>query len=127
MALRISARRLTTSLKTPRLSAPANRILKRYASQLPNADPVEDSETGAIVKEQSPYMVKTYAKPPPIFVRGKGVNLWDKEDRKYLDFTAGIAVNALGHCDEEMSEIIADQVGCLLILKMPTYSGSILT
>lgn len=108
MALRISAKRLTTSV---RASASANRVLKRYASQLPNADPIEDSPTGAIVKEQSPYMVKTYAKPPPIFVRGKGVNLWDKEDRKYLDFTAGIAVNAFGHCDEEMGEIIADQVG----------------
>lgn len=37
--------------------------------------------------------------------------MWDIENRKYLDFTAGIAVNALGHCDEGMSTVIAEQVG----------------
>ena len=37
--------------------------------------------------------------------------MWDIENRKYLDFTAGIAVNGLGHCDEGMSTVIAEQVG----------------
>lgn len=36
--------------------------------------------------------------------------LYDVENRKYLDFTAGIAVNSLGHCDPEISRIIAQQV-----------------
>ena len=36
--------------------------------------------------------------------------IWDYENRKYLDFTAGIAVNSLGHCDPEISNIIASQV-----------------
>jgi len=45
-----------------------------------------------------------------MFVKGEGCYLWDVENRKYLDFTAGIAVNALGHCDPEISNIIADQV-----------------
>lgn len=57
-------------------------------------------------------MVATYARPPPVFVRGEGSWVWDIENRKYLDFTAGIAVNALGHCDPEFARIVADQV-CL--------------
>jgi hypothetical protein len=36
--------------------------------------------------------------------------LWDVENRQYLDFTSGIAVNALGHCDPEMSKLLAQQV-----------------
>jgi len=56
-------------------------------------------------------MVKTYVRPPPMFVKGEGVYLWDVENRKYLDFTAGIAVNALGHCDPEIARIMAQQVG----------------
>ena len=32
-----------------------------------------------------------------IFVQGEGVHLIDKDTRKYLDFAAGIAVNALGY------------------------------
>lgn len=55
-------------------------------------------------------MVATYARPPPVFVQGEGSYLYDVENRKYLDFTAGIAVNSLGHCDPEFANIIADQV-----------------
>jgi predicted acetylornithine/succinylornithine family transaminase len=56
-----------------------------------------------------------------MFVKGEGCYLWDVENRKYLDFTAGIAVNALGHCDPEMSKIIAQQVRLYLT---PTSSSS---
>lgn len=41
--------------------------------------------------------------------RGEGCYLWDIENRQYLDFTAGIAVNSLGHCDPEMSRILYQQ------------------
>ena len=54
-------------------------------------------------------MVPTYVRPPPIFQQGEGCYLWDVENRQYLDFTAGIAVNALGHCDPEMSRILFQQ------------------
>ena len=49
-----------------------------------------------------------------MMVKGEGCYLWDVENRRYLDFTAGIAVTALGHCDPEMTKLIAQQVGCLL-------------
>ena len=54
-------------------------------------------------------MVATYARPPPVFTQGEGSWLWDIENRKYLDFTAGIAVNALGHCDPDFANIVARQ------------------
>lgn len=59
-------------------------------------------------------MIATYARPPPVFVKGEGTYIWDVENRKYLDFTAGIAVNALGHCDPEMSKLIAQQAKTLV-------------
>lgn len=62
------------------------------------------------IDDQAPYMVKTYIRPPHVFVKGEGCYLWDASDKKYLDFTAGIAVNALGHCDSEISRIISEQV-----------------
>ncbi|KAL2160816.1 hypothetical protein VTH06DRAFT_1013 [Thermothelomyces fergusii] len=81
---------------------------------LPNPDPAEDSASAALVREHTPYMVATYARPPPVFVRGQGSYLWDVENRKYLDFTAGIAVNSLGHCDPEISTLIAQQAKTLV-------------
>jgi len=45
-----------------------------------------------------------------MFEKGEGCYLWDVENRKYLDLTAGIAVNALGHCDEGVARVLAEQV-----------------
>ncbi len=42
-------------------------------------------------------LIGVYAPPEPIFVRGAGSWLEDDEGRRYLDFTAGIAVSAFGH------------------------------
>lgn len=56
------------------------------------------------------FMVPTYVRPPPMFHKGEGCYLWDVENRQYLDFTAGIAVNALGHCDPEIARLMAQQV-----------------
>lgn len=81
---------------------------------LPNPDPAADSPSAAMVNDHAPFMVATYSRPPPVFVQGEGSYLWDVENRRYLDFTSGIAVNSLGHCDPELSRIIADQAKTLI-------------
>lgn len=43
------------------------------------------------------------------FSHGEGAYLFDKEGKKYLDFGAGIAVNALGHCHPKMVEALTSQ------------------
>ncbi|OFW81417.1 MAG: acetylornithine transaminase [Alphaproteobacteria bacterium RIFCSPLOWO2_01_FULL_40_26] len=43
------------------------------------------------------------------FSRGEGVYLFDNDGKKYLDFGAGIAVNALGHCHPKMVKAITKQ------------------
>lgn len=82
----------------------------QHEASLPNPDPATDSASAALINEHAPYMVATYARPPPVFVQAEGSYIYDIENRKYLDFTAGIAVNSLGHCDPEFANIIADQV-----------------
>lgn len=62
-----------------------------------------------MTSDYAPYMVATYVRPPPVMAKGEGCYLWDIENRRYLDFTAGIAVNALGHCDPEMSKLLYQQ------------------
>ncbi|KAJ2902504.1 Acetylornithine aminotransferase mitochondrial [Zalerion maritima] len=80
----------------------------------PNPDPAPDSESAAMVNEHLPYMVATYSRPGPVFIQGKGDILYDLEDRSYLDFTAGIAVNSLGHCDPRVARIVASQAQTLV-------------
>ncbi|KAG8531238.1 acetylornithine aminotransferase [Bacidia gigantensis] len=59
-------------------------------------------------------MVKTYVRPPPMMAKGEGSHLWDIENRRYLDFTAGIAVNSLGHADPEISKLLYQQSQTLI-------------
>jgi acetylornithine/N-succinyldiaminopimelate aminotransferase len=54
-------------------------------------------------------LMPVYSPPPADFVRGEGARLWTSEGRRYLDFIAGIAVNALGHCHPKMIEAIESQ------------------
>lgn len=57
------------------------------------------------------YQVPTYNRPSEIIMTsGKGVYLHDTNNRTYLDFTAGIAVTALGHNDAQVARIISEQV-----------------
>jgi len=42
-------------------------------------------------------LLGVYRPPDILFVRGEGTELIDEAGRRYLDFTSGIGVNALGH------------------------------
>ncbi|MBB4616453.1 aspartate aminotransferase family protein [Sphingomonas abaci] len=47
-------------------------------------------------------------------VRGEGVYLYGEDGTRYLDFAAGIAVNALGHGHPGLTKAIADQAATLM-------------
>jgi acetylornithine/N-succinyldiaminopimelate aminotransferase len=51
--------------------------------------------------------------PLAVLVRGEGCYVWDDEGNKYLDFLAGIAVNALGHAHPVLVDAVSRQVSTL--------------
>ena len=53
-------------------------------------------------------LLNIYKRPPIEFVRGAGCELFDADGRAYLDFTAGIAVMALGHGDAGVANAIRE-------------------
>ncbi|KAI1656276.1 putative acetylornithine aminotransferase precursor [Daldinia decipiens] len=109
----VTVRRLSSqATAASNISQNGQESISREAT-LPNPDPSDDSASAALVKNHSKFMLATYARPPPVFVKGEGSYLWDLENRKYLDFTAGIAVNALGHSDPGLAKVISDQAQTL--------------
>ncbi|MGF1531642.1 MAG: aspartate aminotransferase family protein [Puniceicoccaceae bacterium] len=62
---------------------------------------------------ENPPLISNYAPPPFVAVRGAGNRLWDQEGREYLDFTTGIAVNALGHAHPAWVAAIQEQAAIL--------------
>jgi acetylornithine/N-succinyldiaminopimelate aminotransferase len=57
----------------------------------------------------SDVFMNTYHRLPVTFTKGEGVWLTDTNGKRYLDFTAGIAVNCLGHGYPALVKAIADQ------------------
>lgn len=59
-------------------------------------------------------IMPTYGPPPVQFVRGEGVELFDRYDKRYLDFLSGLAVTSLGHAHPVVAEALAAQAQRLL-------------
>lgn len=59
-------------------------------------------------------LMHNYAAPSMTIVRGRGVEVWDDQGRRYLDFIGGIAVTATGHCHAAVVSAIANQAGTLI-------------
>ncbi|MCL2150481.1 MAG: acetylornithine transaminase [Dehalococcoidia bacterium] len=60
------------------------------------------------------YYAPVYDRLPVTLVRGQGMHVWDDQERRYLDFTAGVAVLSLGHCHPVLVKAIADQAAILV-------------
>jgi len=54
-------------------------------------------------------MVPNYAPSAVIPVRGLGSRVWDQQDREFIDFAGGIAVNCLGHCHPALVAALTEQ------------------
>ncbi len=68
----------------------------------------ENKET--IIKRAEEAVLHTYNRYPLVLEKGEGVYLYDTEGKKYLDFAAGIAVQALGYHYPGYDEALKRQI-----------------
>jgi predicted acetylornithine/succinylornithine family transaminase len=74
-----------------------------------------------IVDRERRFLLQTYNRYPVAFARGKGVFLYDLDGRRYLDFVAGLGVNALGHAHPRIVKTVRDQAARLIHLSNLYY------
>ncbi|MEM9224969.1 MAG: aminotransferase class III-fold pyridoxal phosphate-dependent enzyme, partial [Pseudomonadota bacterium] len=55
------------------------------------------------------HLMPVYRPAEQVFVRGEGARLFTDDGESYLDFVAGIAVNALGHAHPALTAALKDQ------------------
>ncbi len=65
--------------------------------------------TSTIIEKEKEYIAPTYVRPAVVFTHGEGAYLYDDQGNEYLDFCAGIAVNAIGHSDPDWVAAISNQ------------------
>ncbi len=66
----------------------------------------DSMDTQDLLADGSEYLTQNYARAPFVLQSGKGMWLYDTEGKAYLDFVAGIAVNAFGYADEGLIDTI---------------------
>lgn len=67
-----------------------------------------------VIADTEQYYLPVFARNQIVLDHGKGCKLYDIEGKEYLDFLAGIAVNALGHAHPALVQAIAGQAGKLI-------------
>jgi predicted acetylornithine/succinylornithine family transaminase len=67
------------------------------------------------------YLLSTYRREGPVFVRGKGSWLWDERGRRYLDLFPGWGVSILGHCHRRLVKVIKKQAAKLIHIPNNLY------
>jgi predicted acetylornithine/succinylornithine family transaminase len=119
---RVPALRLLSPLRaaSTRTSSLASRALSmargsNSAHMVPNEiELLNKSARSAAQELDAQYVLGTYARNPLHITHGSGAYLYDHAGREYLDFCAGIAVNALGTGDAGLTRVIAEQAGTLM-------------
>ncbi|HET6555123.1 MAG TPA: acetylornithine transaminase [Dyella sp.] len=69
----------------------------------------QDPSAQSLIDLGKRYWLPVYRPREVVLDHGKGVRVWDTEGREYVDFGAGIAVNALGHQDPDLLEALTTQ------------------
>src|SRR5262245_36039735 len=67
-----------------------------------------------VIASDHAHIVQAYKRGPVVITHGQGMKVWDPDGREYLDFMAGIAVNALGHSDPGIAKVLAEQAATLI-------------
>jgi len=67
-----------------------------------------------IVDLEKQYLLQNYARHPIVLHRGDGPYMWDVDGKRYLDFIAGIGVNALGQNHPRIVAAIQEQAARLI-------------
>jgi acetylornithine/N-succinyldiaminopimelate aminotransferase len=71
---------------------------------------VNNMSNEQLLNDEAQYIVQTYKRPSFIIDRGEGVYVYDTTGKRYTDWVAGIAVNALGYGDQGVTDAINAQL-----------------
>jgi 4-aminobutyrate aminotransferase len=77
--------------------------------------PLPGPRARQLIKLDATFVSPSYTRVYPLVVeKGEGLWIQDVDGNRFLDFTAGIAVNATGHCHPRVVEAIKEQADKLL-------------
>src|SRR5580700_2731046 len=80
----------------------------------PDAAALSSSAADAVFDLERQYVLQNYSRYPLVVRKGKGCHVYDVNGARYLDFIAGIGVNALGHAHPRIVKVVREQAALLI-------------
>ncbi|MEY4702401.1 MAG: ornithine--oxo-acid transaminase [Bacteroidota bacterium] len=72
-------------------------------------------KTNHYLELEEQYGAHNYHPLPVVLEKGKGINLWDVEGKKYMDFLSGYSAVNQGHCHPRIIKALQDQASVLTL------------
>ncbi|MEZ4296336.1 MAG: acetylornithine/succinylornithine family transaminase [Polyangiaceae bacterium] len=92
-------------------------------SPAPTASPSTSGSADPLLSVAQKHLLGNYRPAPFVLDRGRGCEAFDTAGRRYLDFAAGVAVNALGHAHPVLTATIAEQAARLMHVSNYFYNA----
>jgi len=93
---------------------PAFRLRLYHGEMSSVPEPAPGLSAAAVIDLERQYVLQSYSRYPLVVHRGKGCHVYDTQGARYLDFIAGIGVNALGHAHPRIVKVIREQAALLI-------------
>ena len=71
------------------------------------------------------YGAHNYHPIPVVLSRGKGIFVWDVDDKRYFDFLSGYSAVNQGHCHPRIIDTLIDQAGRLTLTSRAFYNDQL--
>ncbi len=73
------------------------------------------TKTRNLLELENQYLAHNYTPLPIIFKKGKGVHLYDINDKKYIDMVSAYSAVSLGHSNKKLVKVLAKQAQTLSV------------
>ncbi len=71
--------------------------------------------TQHFIEQEEKYGAHNYHPLPVVLKKGKGVHVWDVDDKKYFDFLSGYSAVNQGHCHPKIIAALTEQAQTLTL------------
>ena len=83
------------------------------------------SPSEEVFEAEDRYGAHNYAPIPVALARGRGVYVWDVEDKQYFDFLSGYSSLNQGHCHPKIVETLKKQADVLCLTSRAFYNDKL--
>lgn len=81
--------------------------------------------TSTIIKIEEKYCAHNYHPLPIVLVKGKGVNVWDENGKRYLDFMSAYSAVSHGHCHPRLVKVLNQQAKKIAVTSRAFYNNKL--